>query len=68
MPFDERNRRMRALRWIVAGRDVFQWASNILEGLEQIDLRSLQSTPGRINRVTRRATPVTSVIDTPGER
>ena len=68
MPFDERNRRMRALRRAVAGRDVLQWASNTLEGLEQIDPRSLRSTPGRIHRVMQRATLVTSVPDTPGER
>ena len=35
MPPDERRRRMTAMRDIVAGRDVFAWASDILEGLEQ---------------------------------
>jgi trehalose 6-phosphate synthase len=30
----EKHRRMRALRRVVAGRDVFRWASDILEGLE----------------------------------
>jgi trehalose 6-phosphate synthase len=39
MPHDERRRRMRAMRRIVAGHDVFAWASDILEGLEQIRLR-----------------------------
>jgi trehalose 6-phosphate synthase len=34
MPREERQRRMRAMREIVAGRDVFLWASDILEGLE----------------------------------
>jgi trehalose 6-phosphate synthase len=36
MPADERRRRMRAMRRVVAGHDVFVWASNILEGLERI--------------------------------
>lgn len=36
MPADERARRMRAMRKVVAGRDVFGWASDILEGLESI--------------------------------
>ena len=34
MPQHERHRRMRALRRVVAGRNVFSWASDILEGLE----------------------------------
>ena len=34
MPQHERQRRMRALRRVVAGRNVFSWASDILEGLE----------------------------------
>ena len=33
MSEDEKHRRMRALRRVVAGRDVFRWASDILEGL-----------------------------------
>jgi trehalose-6-phosphate synthase/Kef-type K+ transport system membrane component KefB len=36
MPADERARRMRAMRKIVAGRNVFGWASDILEGLESL--------------------------------
>jgi trehalose-6-phosphate synthase/Kef-type K+ transport system membrane component KefB len=36
MPADEQARRMRAMRKIVAGRNVFNWASDILEGLESI--------------------------------
>jgi trehalose-6-phosphate synthase len=36
MPPDEQRRRMRAMRRVVAGHDVFAWASDILEGLEQI--------------------------------
>lgn len=34
MPETERRRRMQAMRRVVAGRDVFGWASDILEGLE----------------------------------
>ena len=40
MPIEERRARMRAMRQIVAGRNVFSWASDILEGLE-----SLWTTP-----------------------
>ena len=36
MPRDERRARMRAMRRIVAGRNVFGWASDILEGLESL--------------------------------
>ena len=36
MPDDEQLRRMRAMRKVVAGRNVFNWASDILEGLESI--------------------------------
>ena len=36
MPRDERRRRMRAMRRVVAGRNVFGWASDILEGLESL--------------------------------
>jgi trehalose-6-phosphate synthase len=36
MPRDERRTRMRAMRRAVAGRDVFSWASDILEGLESL--------------------------------
>jgi trehalose 6-phosphate synthase len=36
MPADERAVRMRAMRRVVAGRDVFGWASDILEGLESL--------------------------------
>jgi len=42
MPPDERKRRMRVMRRVVAGRDVFSWASDILEGLESIWTRPLQ--------------------------
>jgi trehalose 6-phosphate synthase len=36
MPADERQARMRAMRRVVAGRNVFGWASDILEGLESL--------------------------------
>jgi trehalose 6-phosphate synthase len=36
MPDDELMRRMRAMRKVVAGRNVFNWASDILEGLESL--------------------------------
>ena len=47
MPLDERQRRMRALRRVVAGRNVFSWASDILEGLERFDPGALPPVPGR---------------------
>ena len=46
MPRDERRRRMHAMRRIVAGRDIFGWASDILEGLEQLNPRALPPAPG----------------------
>ena len=36
MPAAEQSRRMQAMRKIVAGRNVFNWASDILEGLESL--------------------------------
>jgi trehalose 6-phosphate synthase len=42
MPIEERRERMRAMRRIVAGRDVFNWASDILEGLESIWTKPLR--------------------------
>jgi len=36
MPAEERRVRMRAMRRVVAGRNVFSWASDILEGLESL--------------------------------
>jgi trehalose 6-phosphate synthase len=41
MPPDQRRARMRALRRVVAGRNVFGWASDILEGLESLWTRPL---------------------------
>lgn len=48
MPEAERARRMRALRRVVAGRDVFRWATEILEELDNLDPRSLPPAPGRL--------------------
>jgi trehalose 6-phosphate synthase len=42
MPAGERQRRMRAMRRVVAGRNVFGWASDILEGLESLWTKPLQ--------------------------
>jgi trehalose 6-phosphate synthase len=42
MHADERGLRMRAMRRIVAGRNVFGWASDILEGLESLWTKPLQ--------------------------
>jgi trehalose-6-phosphate synthase len=44
MPFIERANRMRALRRVVAGHDVFLWASGILEDLERSSGRSVAWT------------------------
>ena len=46
MPQHERHRRMRALRRVVAGRNVFGWASDILEGLEGLPA-DVSRTPSR---------------------
>jgi trehalose-6-phosphate synthase/Kef-type K+ transport system membrane component KefB len=42
MPRHERQRRMEAMRRVVAGRNVFGWASDILEGLESLWTKPLQ--------------------------
>ena len=42
MPLEERRVRMRVMRRIVAGRNVFSWASDILEGLESLWTKPLQ--------------------------
>jgi trehalose 6-phosphate synthase len=44
MPAVEQTRRMRAMRKVVAGRNVFDWASEILEGLESLWTRPLLSS------------------------
>ena len=36
MPEEEQERRMKTMRKVVAGRNVFNWASDILEGLESL--------------------------------
>jgi trehalose 6-phosphate synthase len=41
MPPEEQAARMRAMRRVVAGRNVFGWASDILEGLESLWTRPL---------------------------
>lgn len=41
MPCDVQTARMRAMRKVVAGRNVFNWASDILEGLESLWTRPL---------------------------
>lgn len=55
MPADERRRRMRALRRVVAGRNVFSWASDILEELDGLDPAALPPAPGRTTFDRRRA-------------
>ena len=47
MPHAERRRRMRAMRRVVAGRNIFGWASDILQDLERLDPRALPPHPGR---------------------
>ena len=47
MPESVRRARMRALRRVVAGRNVFGWASDILEGLESIWTKPLHYSVGR---------------------
>jgi trehalose 6-phosphate synthase len=42
MPREQRRARMRGMRRIVAGRNVFSWASDILEGLESLWTKPLQ--------------------------
>ena len=54
MPIDERQHRMRAMRRVVAGRNIFNWASDILEGLEGLDPKALPPAP--VSRVGRRRT------------
>jgi trehalose 6-phosphate synthase len=47
MPLAARQARMRALRRVVAGRNVFGWASDILEGLESLWSKPLHYSVGR---------------------
>ena len=66
MPADEQRRRMRAMRRVVAGHDVFLWASDILEGLERITpappvVRGAHvPRPVRRPRVERQAVPASN--------
>jgi trehalose 6-phosphate synthase len=46
MTRNERRARMRAMRRVVAGRDVFSWASDILEGLESLWSKPLHYLTG----------------------
>jgi trehalose 6-phosphate synthase len=46
MPKDERRARMQAMRRVVAGRNVFSWASEILEGLESLWTKPLLYAAG----------------------
>ena len=46
MPRAERSARMRAMRRVVAGRNVFSWASDILEGLESLWTKPLHYLTG----------------------
>ncbi len=55
MPADERRRRMGALRRVVAGRDVFNWASDILEHLNNLDPAALPPAPLGASLVRRRS-------------
>ena len=50
MPEAERRKRMQGMRRVVAGRDVFAWASDILEGLEQDGKRRRGFLPWRRRR------------------
>ena len=50
MPLDERHHRMRLMRRGVAGRDIFSWASDILEGLERLDPKALPPAPVGLRR------------------
>jgi trehalose 6-phosphate synthase len=47
MPGAERARRMRSLRRVVAGHDVFQWASDILDRLEELPADEAVMSPFR---------------------
>jgi len=46
MPSDEQTLRMRALRRVVAGHDIFVWASGILESLEATPPPEHGAVPG----------------------
>jgi alpha,alpha-trehalose-phosphate synthase [UDP-forming] len=48
MPREERMRRMSRMRRIVAGSHVFSWASDILEGLENLSPMEISGGPARL--------------------
>ncbi len=64
MSRDERRRRMHAMRRVVAGRNIFGWASDILEDVERLNPRALPPVPDRVSSdrkrlsVTRKRQPV----------
>ena len=64
MSRDERRRRMHAMRRVVAGRNIFGWASDILEDVERLNPRALPPVPDRASSdrkrlsVTRKRQPV----------
>tara|TARA_B100000029_G_C17587214_1_gene961494 strand:+ start:535 stop:2079 length:1545 start_codon:yes stop_codon:yes gene_type:complete len=64
MSRDERRRRMHAMRRVVAGRNIFGWASDILEDVERLNPRALPPVPDRMSSdrkrlsVTRKRQPV----------
>ena len=64
MPHEERQLRMRALRRVVAGRNVFSWASDILEGLDSLDPGALPPAPGWTTADRQRATAARAVTPT----
>jgi trehalose-6-phosphate synthase len=58
MPLEERARRMRALRRVVAGRNVFRWAADVLDHLEELPeggavVRPWPTAAGRLNVLKR---------------
>jgi trehalose-6-phosphate synthase len=66
MPLEERMRRMRALRRVVAGRNVFRWASDVLDRLEALPaggavVRPWPTAAGRVNVLKRLAESASNV-------
>ena len=51
MPPAERTHRMRRLRRVVAGQDVFAWASEILDNLQRLPGQADLVRPGRVSRL-----------------
>ena len=65
MPLKDRQSRMRALRRVVAGRNVFGWASDILEGLANLDPSALPPAPVEPPIRRTRATGVHATLSAP---